>query len=119
MMHPSGLDDRFKNGNRYTPAGLTTAQSTPVAVCIVVAHPDGHGDIICEAHKPHVVFIIRRARLPCYIGSEMLYATGCSACHDPLQHCLQLVKRRWIDGGSGSCLGSVPMQDGVVLLDRF
>ena len=52
---PHRLDHRLEDRHCHTAAGGAAAQRAALAVGIVVADPDGGGDVIGEAHEPSVV----------------------------------------------------------------
>src|SRR5215813_3992827 len=104
MMRPDGLYDRLKDRDRHVRAGLAATERAPPAIGVVVADPDRHGHIICEADEPGIVLVICRASLACDIGSERTHSARSAPLNDPLQHCFQLIEGSPI-GGAGSLQG--------------
>src|SRR6516165_8755421 len=67
---PHGLDDRLEDRHGDVAAGRAAAERTALAGGVVVAHPNGDGDIVGEADEPGVVLLIGGAGLARDIGGE-------------------------------------------------
>ena len=65
-------------------SGLTGSEGAPFAIPVVVAYPDGHGDIVGETHKPRIVFVIGRAGLAGNVWSKITDRACGPALHHPL-----------------------------------
>src|SRR6266540_6831825 len=55
---PCRLDHRLEDRDCDVAAGGAAAERAPLAVGIVVADPDGDGDVVGEADEPGIVFIV-------------------------------------------------------------
>ena len=83
---PGCLHDRLEHRQRHFPSGLAAPKGAAPAVAIVVADPDGDGDVICETDKPGIGRIISGTSLAADIGREMLHYPRGSAREHALQH---------------------------------
>jgi hypothetical protein len=83
---PRCLHDRLEHRQRHFCSGLAAPKCEARAVAVVVADPDGDGDVICEADEPGIGPIISGAGLAADIGREMLHLACGSAREHALQH---------------------------------
>src|SRR5258708_5316768 len=97
-MGPRGLDYRVKHRYRHGSPRRAAAQSTAPSTGIVVAEPDCDRNVVGEADEPYIVLILGGARLAGDVGGEPCNGAGGSARQHALQHGLELIKGRWVDG---------------------
>src|SRR6266436_7416064 len=97
-MGPRGLNYRVKDRYRHRSPRRAAAQRTAPSSGIVVAEPNCHRNVVGEADEPNIVLILGGTRLAGDVRGEPGNGAGGSTREDALQHGLELIKSRRVDG---------------------
>ena len=115
---PNRLDDRLKDRHGNMRAVFVRSERAALAVGIVVADPDRHGDVIGEADEPAVDEVLRGAGLAGDERRQRGDPSRRAARHDALQNALELIECRWVGVADARQRGIRILIDGAaVLLD--
>ena len=117
---PHRLHHRLEDRNRNAAAGRAAAERAALAVGVVVADPDRHGDVIGEAYEPGVVLLVGGAGLARDKGRKARDRARGAARQHALQHGLELIEGGAVDRADADRrFRIVAIDDEAVALDRI